>query len=100
MSLPLAALLAGLVAVALVHTRSRLLGSIGAVTWCVGAGVFAALEFQERDTLVFLGIATKPWVFYAFILSLFIFNCAVIVRMVRLQIAGTAANEAADKAPR
>lgn len=97
MSLPLAALFAGLVIIALVHTRSRLLGSITAATWCVGALAFGAVEFQGRSGLVFLGVATKPWVFYLFISALLFFNCAVIVRMRRLQTAGSAA---AGRVPR
>ena len=97
MSLALAALLVGLVVVALVHTRSRLLGSFGAAAWCVGAAAYGAVQFETRDTLVFLGLATRPWVYFAFITSLFLFNVAVIVRMLRLQRRESAA---AGKAPR
>jgi hypothetical protein len=97
MNAPLAALLMGLVVVALVHTRSRLLGSIGAATWCVGAMAYGAVQFQTRDVLVFLGLATRPWIYFAFITTLLLFNGAVIVRMLRMRAAGSAAG---GKAPR
>jgi hypothetical protein len=87
-------LLAGLVLVALVHTRSRLIGSFVALTWCAATAVFGAVQFQSRDTLVFLGIGTRPWVFFFFIAGLAFFNALVIVRMLRLKTAG------AGKAPR
>jgi len=77
-------LLVGLIGVALLHTRSRIAGAFGACAWCVGAAAFGAFYFaQGRDPLVFLGLQSPPWLYFAFMAGLFTFNAGVIARALR-----------------
>ncbi len=77
------ALLASLLVVAAVHTKSRLSGAIAASAWCVGAVVFGALMFPSHGPLVFLGVRTPPWLYFAFLGGLLVFNLAVVARGIR-----------------
>lgn len=76
-------LLIGLLLVAAVHTRSRLAGAFAACVWCAGALAFGALAFQTRPSIVFLGITVPPWIYFAFMGGLLLFNVGVIVRAFR-----------------
>jgi hypothetical protein len=71
------------VLVAAVHTKSRLGGAMAAGAWCVGALVFGALAFQTRMSIKFLGVDVPPWVYFAFMGGLLLFNGLVIARAFR-----------------
>ncbi|HEY4219920.1 MAG TPA: hypothetical protein VGO62_01230 [Myxococcota bacterium] len=75
-----AVLLLSLIGVAALHTKSRLAGAIAAVPWCIAAIAFAALAFPARGNLVFVGLETPQWLFYAFLGGLVVWNATVIAR--------------------
>ena len=77
------ALIVCLLGVAVVHTRSRTAGAVAAAVWCLGALALGAVEFQTRDVLTFAGISTAPWVYFAFISGVLVFNAVVVLRVVR-----------------
>ena len=77
------ALLVALLPVATLHTRSRLAGAFAASAWVFGAVVFGAIAFQTRSTLTFVGIVTPPWLYFAFMGGLFLWNASVIARAFR-----------------
>ncbi len=79
----LAALLASLCLVALIHTKSRIAGAIAAATWCVGACAYGVVAFRTRGSLLFVGIAAPPWVYFAFVGGLFAFNAGVVAGALR-----------------
>lgn len=92
-------LLMGLLAVAVIHTRSRIAGAMAATLWVFAALVWAVLRFQQQPTLRFLGIAVPPWIFYGSFAGLFVFNVAVIARAFRRRRAGLSASAPADTGP-
>lgn len=77
------ALLLSLLAVALVHTRSRIAGAFAAAAWCVAACAWGVYAFREHGPLLFLGIAAPPWVYFAFCGGLFAFNAGVVAKALR-----------------
>jgi len=79
----LAALLASLCVVALVHTKSRIAGAIAAAAWCVGACAYGVVAFRTHGPLLFVGIAAPPWVYFAFLGGVFAFNAAVVAGALR-----------------
>lgn len=84
MSLGQGLLIAGLVLVAVTQSMSRVGGALATVAWCVAAGVFGAFAFAERDDgLVFLGIQTPKWIFFAALGCVAIYNIALVVRAMR-----------------
>lgn len=76
-------LLLGLIAVAVVHTRSRLAGAVFAAVWVAVALAWGIAQFRMRASVHFLGIDLPPWIFYGFFTGLLVFNVAVIVRALR-----------------
>lgn len=79
-------LLLGLLLVAAVHTRSRLAGAFAASMWCLGAMGFGAVAFQTRDSMAFVGITVPPWIYFAFMAGLLLFNVAVLARGLRRRV--------------
>lgn len=79
-------LLVGLLLVAAVHTRSRLAGAFAASVWCFGAMGFGAVAFQGRDAIAFVGVTVPPWIYFAFMGGLLVFNVAVLVRGLRRRV--------------
>ncbi|MCC7072590.1 MAG: hypothetical protein IT383_14775 [Deltaproteobacteria bacterium] len=79
----LAALLASLIVVALVHTKSRIAGAIAATLWCVGACAYGVIAFRTHGPLVFVGIGAPAWVYFAFLGGLFAFNAGVVLKALR-----------------
>lgn len=77
------ALLASLLGVALIHTRSRIAGAFAAATWCVAACAWAVFAFRAHGPLLFLGIAAPPWVYFTFLGGLFAFNAGVVAKALR-----------------
>ncbi len=74
-------MIAALIAVAVIHVKSRIGGALATAGWCVGAAVFGAWALAQRDDgVVFLGIQTPKWVFYAVIGGVFMYNIAVVAR--------------------
>ena len=81
MTTPQALLIASLVLVAVIHTKSRLGGALATAGWCVAAVVFGAFALAQRDDgLVFLNVQTPKWVFYAVIFAIFCYNLFIVVR--------------------
>lgn len=76
-------LLVALIAVAAVHTRSRIAGAGAAAIWVLCAMLWAATAFEERSSLRFVGIETPPWLFFAFFGALLFFNLTVLARAFR-----------------
>jgi len=84
-------LIAALVVVALVHTRSRIGGSLLTASWCVAAAFFGWHEFAGRDGgLVFLTIQTPKWVFFSAVGGVFAYNVVVAVRGLTRRVAAPA----------
>lgn len=79
----LAALLVSLGVVALVHTKSRIAGAIAAAAWCVGACAYGVVAFRTHGPLLFIGIASPPWVYFAFLGGVFAFNAGVVAGALR-----------------
>jgi hypothetical protein len=79
-------LLLGLLLVAAVHTRSRLAGAFAAGVWCLAAMAFGALAFQSRESMAFVGITVPPWIYFAFMAGLLLFNVAVLARALRRRV--------------
>lgn len=77
------ALLASLLVVALVHTKSRIAGALAASLWCVGACAYGVAAFRTHGPLLFLGIASPPWVYFTFLGGLFAFNAGVVAKALR-----------------
>jgi hypothetical protein len=79
------ALLAGLLIVAVLHTRSRFAGALGASIWCCGALALGVERFvlERQPGLVFCGIQTQPWLFFVAIGGVLVFNVFVIARFLR-----------------
>ncbi len=84
MNLAQGLLVAALVVVALTHTMSRVGGALATMVWCVAAVVFGVAEFDIRGHgLIFLGIQTPPWLFFAAMVGVFGYNGAIVWRAVR-----------------
>lgn len=79
-------LLVGLLLVAAVHTRSRLAGAFASAVWCIGAGALGVVAFATRDFMTFVGIKVPPWIYFAFMTGLFLFNVAVLMRALRRRV--------------
>lgn len=79
----LAALLASLCVVALVHTKSRIAGAIAAASWCIGACAYGVVAFRTHGPLLFVGVAAPAWVYFAFLGGVFAFNSAVVAKALR-----------------
>jgi hypothetical protein len=92
-------LLLGLLLVAAVHTRSRLAGAFAAAMWCLGAMGFGALAFQTRDSMAFVGISVPPWIYFAFMAGLLLFNVAVLARALRRRVVAKKAPTDTDRGP-
>lgn len=78
------ALLAGLVAVAVIHAASRIGGALATAAWCAAALVYGAFAFGARDGgLIFLGIPTPPWTYFVVVTGVGIAQVVVVVRAMK-----------------
>ncbi len=78
------ALLAGLVAVAVIHAASRIGGALATAAWCAAALVYGAFAFAARDGgLVFLGIPTPTWTYFVVVTGVGIAQIVVVVRAMK-----------------
>ena len=94
-------LLAALVGIAAVHTYSRLGGALATAAWCVAAAVYGWQEFATRvDGLVFAGVQTPKWLYFASLGGVFLFHSIMAVRALTRRVAGPAAPEPSSTTPR
>jgi hypothetical protein len=85
---PQAVMIAALLAVAVIHVKSRIGGALATAGWCVAAAIFGAWALGQReDGVIFLGIQTPKWVYYAVIGSVFLYQCAVVGRALTRRVA-------------
>ena len=81
-------LIAALVVIALVHTRSRIGGALSTAAWCLGAAVYGWNEFAGRDGgLVFLNVQTPKWLFFSALAGVFVYNVAIAGRALTRKVA-------------
>jgi hypothetical protein len=81
-------LIAALVVVAVIHTRSRIGGALSTAGWCVAAAVYGWGEFAGRDGgLVFLGVQTPRWLFFSAMTGVFVYNVAIAARALTRKVA-------------
>ena len=74
-------MIAALFAVAVIYVKSRIGGALATAGWCVAAAIFGAWALGQReDGVIFLGIQTPKWVYYAVIGSVFLYHCSILVR--------------------
>ena len=74
-------MIALLLPVAIIHVKSRIGGALATAGWCVAAAIFGAWALSQReDGVVFLGVQTPKWVFYAVVGGVFLYNLAVVAR--------------------
>ena len=74
-------MIAALFAVAVIYVKSRIGGALATAGWCVAAAFFGAWALGQReDGVIFLGIQTPKWVYYAVIGSVFLYNLGVVAR--------------------
>ncbi len=84
-------LIAALVVIALVHTRSRIGGSLSTAAWCVAAAFYGWNEFAGREGgLVFLTIPTPKWLFFSAVGGVFAYNVVIAVRGLTRRVAAPA----------
>lgn len=84
MSFAQGCLIVALVLVAVTHTMSRIGGALATIGWCVAALLFGVVTFHESGTgLVFLGIQTPPWLYVVAMVSVAVYNSAILARGLR-----------------
>jgi len=81
-------LIAALVVIALIHTRSRIGGALSTAGWCAGAAVYGWNQFAGRDGgLVFLNVQTPKWLFFSAVTGVFVYNVVIASRALRRKVA-------------
>ncbi len=75
----------GWVLVAAVHARSRSVGAVSAVGWCLAAAVFAELAHAAGAEVAVLGIRGSPRLFFLPIVGILAFNVTQVLRALRLR---------------
>jgi hypothetical protein len=84
-------LIAALVGIAVIHTRSRIGGSLSTASWCVAAALYGWQQFAGRDGgLVFLGVQTPRWLYFSALAGVFAYNVAIAVRGLTRRVAAPA----------
>jgi hypothetical protein len=88
-----ALLIAALLGIAVVHTRSRIGGALATMGWCIAAAVYGGQEFAHRDGgLVFLGVQTPKWLFFFAMAAVGLYNLVIAVRGLTRRVAGSASS--------
>ncbi|MDP2345950.1 MAG: hypothetical protein Q8O67_33730 [Deltaproteobacteria bacterium] len=81
MTTPQALMIVALFVVAVIYVKSRIGGALATAGWCVAAAFFGAWALGQReDGVIFLGIQTPKWIYYAVIGSIFLYHCSILVR--------------------
>jgi hypothetical protein len=81
-------LIATLVVIALIHTRSRIGGALSTAGWCVAATAYGWGQLASRDGgLVFLNVHTPKWVFFSAMAGVFVYNIAIAARALTRKVA-------------
>ncbi len=86
-------LMAALVLIAVIHTRSRIGGALSTAVWCIAAAVYGWQQFAGRGSgLVFLNIETPKWLYFSALGGVFVYNVAIAVRALTRRVAAPASS--------
>ena len=93
-------MIAALLAVAVIHMKSRIGGALATAGWCVAAAIFGAWALSQReDGVVFLGIQTPKWIYFVVIGGVFLYHIGVVARALTRRVAPKTAPPPLTDAP-
>jgi hypothetical protein len=81
-------LIASLVVLAVIHTRSRIGGALSTAGWCLAATAFGWQQFAgQAGGLVFLNVQTPKWLFFSAMTGVFVYNIVIAARALTRKVA-------------